>query len=62
MKIEKKSRGTLERYRDLFRIRKWSERSTPFLVELPVVGNLTRQGRFMLEACRVKRCIPYTNL
>jgi hypothetical protein len=32
--IEKKSRGMLERYRDLSRIRKWSERSTPFPVEL----------------------------
>jgi hypothetical protein len=62
VKIEKKSRGMLERCKDLFRIRKWFEISTPFLVELPVVGNLTWQGRLMPEACRVRRCTPCTNL
>jgi hypothetical protein len=30
MVIEKRSKGMLERCRDLSRIRKWSERSTPF--------------------------------
>jgi hypothetical protein len=62
MKIEKKSKETLERCRDLSRIRKWSKRSTPFLVELPVVGNLTWQERLMPKACRVRRCTPCTDL
>jgi hypothetical protein len=43
--IEKRSRGTLERCRGLFRIKKRSKRSTPSPVELPVVGSLTRPGK-----------------
>jgi hypothetical protein len=59
MVIEKGSRGTLERFRDLSRIMKWSERSKPFSVELSMVGSLTRPGRRMPEACRA-RCSLYT--
>jgi hypothetical protein len=40
--IKKRSKGTLERHKGLSRIRKWSERSTPLPVELPMVGILIR--------------------